>query len=151
MHPFTLRAVFLAPHAQHVVLIHFPIALFISGAVFDFIARWNRRNSFAFAAVAFWNVSAAACFVLPVIVTGLLAWHWTLPGSAFGGTLRLHVMMASVSAAAIIGAALLHWQARRRGEVFASVLRLAQESAGVLLIGATAHLGGFLSGVNSIP
>lgn len=150
MHPFTLRAVFLAPHAQHVVLIHFPIALFISGVVFDFVARWNWRNSFAFTAVAFWNVVAAACFVLPVIVTGLLAWHWTLPGAAFRGTLRLHVLMASASAAAIVGAALLHWLARRRGEVSASALRLALESAGVLLLGATVHLGGFLSGVNSI-
>ncbi len=31
MNPFDLRAALLAKHAQHVVLIHFPIALFIAG------------------------------------------------------------------------------------------------------------------------
>ena len=30
MQPFDLRAAMLAKHAQHVVLIHFPIALFIA-------------------------------------------------------------------------------------------------------------------------
>ena len=31
MHPFDIKAALLARHAQHVVLIHFPIALFIAG------------------------------------------------------------------------------------------------------------------------
>ena len=33
--PFDWRSVLLARHAQHVVLIHFPIALFITGVLFD--------------------------------------------------------------------------------------------------------------------
>jgi hypothetical protein len=37
--PFDLRTVFFAKHAQHVVLIHFPIALFISVVVFDFLSQ----------------------------------------------------------------------------------------------------------------
>jgi uncharacterized membrane protein len=36
--PFDLKTVFLAKHAQHVVLIHFPIALFITAVAF-----WLRR------------------------------------------------------------------------------------------------------------
>jgi hypothetical protein len=31
LHPFDIKAALLARHAQHVVLIHFPIALFIAG------------------------------------------------------------------------------------------------------------------------
>jgi hypothetical protein len=31
LHPFDIKAAPLARHAQHVVLIHFPIALFIAG------------------------------------------------------------------------------------------------------------------------
>jgi hypothetical protein len=31
MNPFDIRSALLAKHAQHVVLIHFPIALFITG------------------------------------------------------------------------------------------------------------------------
>ena len=43
MHPFDLRAAILAKHAQHVVLIHFPLALFIVGVAFDYIAHLTGR------------------------------------------------------------------------------------------------------------
>jgi len=39
LHPFDIKAALLAKHAQHVVLIHFPIALFIAGAASDFLAQ----------------------------------------------------------------------------------------------------------------
>jgi uncharacterized membrane protein len=35
MNPFDIRTVVFAQHAQHVVLIHFPIALFIAAVAFD--------------------------------------------------------------------------------------------------------------------
>jgi len=35
LHPFDLKTVLFAKHAQHVVLIHFPIALFIIGVLFE--------------------------------------------------------------------------------------------------------------------
>jgi len=35
VHPFDVRTVLFAKHAQHVVLIHFPIALFTAAAAFD--------------------------------------------------------------------------------------------------------------------
>lgn len=47
MHPFDLKTVFLAKHAQHVVLIHFPIALFIAAVAFDLIAQWTERQGLA--------------------------------------------------------------------------------------------------------
>ena len=37
LNPFDLKAALLAKHAQHVVLIHFPIALYLSGPLFDFV------------------------------------------------------------------------------------------------------------------
>jgi len=39
VHPFDIKSALLAKHAQHVVLIHFPIALFIMGVAFDFLAQ----------------------------------------------------------------------------------------------------------------
>ena len=39
LNPFDLNTVLLAKHAQHVVLIHFPIALFIAAVAFDLIAQ----------------------------------------------------------------------------------------------------------------
>lgn len=38
INPFDLKSALLAKHAQHVVLVHFPIALFISSFVFDLLA-----------------------------------------------------------------------------------------------------------------
>jgi uncharacterized membrane protein len=35
VNPFDIRTVLLARHAQHVVLIHFPIAVFIVAVAFD--------------------------------------------------------------------------------------------------------------------
>ena len=44
MNPFDLKAALLARHAQHVVLIHFPIALFITSVAFDVIARLHMQS-----------------------------------------------------------------------------------------------------------
>jgi hypothetical protein len=45
--PFDLKAAFLAGHAQHPVIIHFPIALFITSAVFELLAVWRKQPLFA--------------------------------------------------------------------------------------------------------
>jgi len=66
----------LAKHAQHVVLIHFPIALFLTGVAFDFAARCTRKA--ALEAAARLNIFAAAGTVLPTLATGILAWQWQL-------------------------------------------------------------------------
>ncbi len=76
MHPFDIKAALLAKHAQHVVLIHFPIALFIAGVAFDFLAQWTKRQSLA--AAAYCNLLAAAVVTVPVLITGVLAWQWQL-------------------------------------------------------------------------
>ena len=74
--PFDLRTVVFAKHAQHVVLIHLPIALFITAVVFDLTAYWTRRRTFA--DVAHYNLLVAALATLPTLVTGLLAWQLQL-------------------------------------------------------------------------
>ena len=45
VNPFDLKTVFLAKHAQHVVLIHFPIALFLAAVVFDYMAEWRKNQT----------------------------------------------------------------------------------------------------------
>ncbi len=44
INPFDPRTVFLARHVQHVVLIHFPIALFIAAVAFDLIALLDQAH-----------------------------------------------------------------------------------------------------------
>src|SRR6202521_4352519 len=78
VNPFDIRTVLEAKHAQHVVLIHFPIALFMTAVAFDFFATWKRNR--ALAAAAYFNLLLAAVFIVPVVATGLAAWQWALEG-----------------------------------------------------------------------
>ncbi len=50
MNPFDIKQMLLAKHAQHVVLIHFPIALFIAAVALDFAAQWTKKQTLAVAA-----------------------------------------------------------------------------------------------------
>ena len=143
--PFDLKTALLAKHAQHVVLIHFPIALFITAVAFDLIAQWTKRSGLA--DTAYYNLLVAAISTLPVIGTGILAWQFQLDGQKLKGILLLHLMLACVSSVMIWLVWWLHFRARRRAEELPRY-RLAIEFLGVGIIALTGHLGGFLSGVN---
>jgi uncharacterized membrane protein len=147
VNPFDPKIVLLAKHAQHVVLIHFPIALFISAVGFDFIGYWTKRRGIADA--AYYNVLVAAISTLPVLATGILAWQFQLEGQKLKGILLLHVVLGCVSTAMIWLVWWVHFQARRRTDALPSY-RLAIECLGVLIVALTGHLGGFLSGVNGL-
>ncbi len=71
VNPFDLKTALLAKHAQNVVLIHFPIALFITAVAFDVVAHWTKRPGVAYA--AYYNLLVAAISTVPVLATGLLA------------------------------------------------------------------------------
>jgi len=144
--PFDLKTVLLAKHAQHVVLIHFPIALFITAVAFDLIALWTKRRGLADA--AYYNLLVAAISTLPVLATGILAWQFQLDGQRLKGILLLHLVLACASIVLIWLVWWQHFRARRRAEVLPRY-RLAIELLGVGLVALTAHLGGFLSGVNA--
>jgi uncharacterized membrane protein len=143
--PFDPKTVFLARHAQHVVLIHFPIALFITAVVFDLIAQWTKRRSLAHA--AYYNLLMAAISTVPVLATGLLAWHFQLEGQRLKGILLLHLVLACASTVLIWLVWWVHFRARRR-TVFLPGYRFVAEFLAVVLVALTGHLGGFLSGVN---
>jgi len=145
VNPFDLKTALLAKHAQHVVLTHFPIALFITAVAFDLIAQWTKRRGLADA--AYYNLLVAAISTLPVLVTGLLAWKFQLAGQKLKAILLLHLVLACVSSLMIWLVWWVHFRARRR-TVFLPSYRLAVEFLAVGLIALTGHLGGFLSGVN---
>ncbi|HEY3975280.1 MAG TPA: DUF2231 domain-containing protein [Candidatus Sulfotelmatobacter sp.] len=143
--PFDLKTILLAKHAQHVVLIHFPIALFIAAVVFDSIAHWAKRQGLANA--IYYNLLLAAISSVPVIATGLLAWQFQLEGQKLKGILLLHLLFALLSSTMIWLVWWIHFRARRR-QVALPRFRLAIELVAVGVVAITAHLGGFLSGVN---
>ena len=147
VNPFDPRTILLAKHAQHVVIIHFPIALFITGVGLDLLSRGKRNSQLASA--AYFNLSIAAATVIPAILTGLLAWQFALDGKRLKGLLLLHVIAASIAAALVITSWWVHWRTRKAEPVLLPRYRIPIELLGVAVIGLTAHLGGFLSGVNS--
>jgi len=150
LNPFDLKNALMAKHAQHVVLVHFPIALCIAGIAFDVLALWKNRKTFADA--AFYNLTIAAAFTIPVMVTGILAWQFALEGQALKGILRLHLILGVLSSLTIWTIWTMHFLARRKGGLAIPVWwRYALEMVGMVLISATGHLGGFLTGVNGGP
>lgn len=146
MSPFEIRSVVLAKHAQHVVLVHFPIALFLVGVLFDWIAQWKRNARLGKA--AYYNLSIAAFSTLPVVGTGILAWRWQLGGSRLRGNLLLHLVLGAGTSVLVWLVWWLHYRAQRRGRNVLPAYRLAVEALTAILVAMTGHLGGFLSGVN---
>jgi len=144
--PFDLKAALLAGHAQHPVIIHFPIALFIASAVFEVLAVWRKQPILE--SVAYYNLVGAALTAPLAIATGLAAWQWQLEGATLKGNLRLHLIFALTSASLIF---LLCWmRSRLRAKdtsprmAYFSVMALA-----LMAITLTGHLGGILSGVET--
>lgn len=146
VNPFDIKTLLLARHAQHVVLIHFPIALFIVAVAFDFVAQRTKNRSLA--AAAYFNLLFAAISTLPVVATGLAAWQWALEGQKLKGILLMHLVLGCTSSVLIWVVFFIHWRARRSDQESLPKYRLVIEAFAILVVVLTGHLGGFLSGVN---
>jgi uncharacterized membrane protein len=146
VHPLDIKTVLLAKHAQHVVLIHFPIALFIIGVLFDFLAQ--RRKQRLLAAAAHYNLLVAAIATIPVVITGILAWRLELEGQRLKGILLTHLVLGCVSSLLIWTVWLIHARTQRSQGAVLPGYRLPIEALAVVIVALTGHLGGFLSGVN---
>ena len=143
---FDLKAAIQAPHAQHPVLVHFPIALFIASAVFEVLALWRKQP--VFAAVAYFNLFGAALSLPFTIATGLGAWRWQLEGATLKGNLRLHLAFAIATATIIFILFGTRFRLRKNGNS-PSAGYFALLALGLMMITITGHLGGILSGVEA--
>lgn len=147
VNPFDIKTVLLAKHAQHVALIHFPIALFIAAVAFDYLAQWTKNRTLA--AAAYFNLLLAAISTVPVVASGLVAWQWALEGQKLKGILLMHLILGCISSVLIWLVFWIHWRVRLPDKSLPQY-RLPIEALAVLIVGVTGHLGGFLSGVNGI-
>jgi len=146
VNPFDFRTVVFAKHAQHVVLIHFPIAVLITAVAFDYLAQWTKNRTLA--AAASFNMLLAAVSTVPAVATGFAAWQWALEGQTLKGILLMHLVLGCLSSVVIWLACWIHWRVRRHPAASLPTYRLPFEAVAVLLVGLTGHLGGFLTGVN---
>jgi uncharacterized membrane protein len=146
MNPFDLKAVILAKHAQHVALVHFPIALIFVTVAFDLLSL--RKQNLVLLRAAYYTVVAAAIAAVPTVATGILAWQLQFEGKAPRGNLKLHIFLALWSSVLIWIVCWLHIRDQRETKVSPSGFRLTVEFVAVALTLLTAHVGGFVSGVN---
>ena len=87
--------------------------------------------------------------IAPVVLfAGLLAWRWQLEGQRLKGTLLLHLVLGLVASGMIWLVWSLHIRAHRNPGRKLPLYRLPIEVAAATVVALTAHLGGFLSGVN---
>jgi uncharacterized membrane protein len=144
--PFDLKAALLAGHAQHPVIVLFPIALFIASAVFEVLAIWRKQRVFSI--VAYFNLLTAALSLPLTIATGLGAWQWQLEGAHIKGNLLLHLVCALVSSGLIL---ILCWNRRRlrQADKRPSISYFAVMALALMMIALTGHVGGILSGVEA--
>ena len=68
--PFSLQALFYPTHAQHPVIVHFPIALFVFSLFLDLFGV--RTGNRALNKAAYYNLVAAAATGMVSVITGLL-------------------------------------------------------------------------------
>jgi uncharacterized membrane protein len=146
MNPFDLKSVLLAKHAQHVALVHFPIALIFVGVAFDLLSL--RKSNLALLRAAYYTVIAAAIAAVPTVATGIVAWQLQFEGKAPRGNLKLHMFLALTSSVLIWLVCWLQIQEQRKSQAASPRIRLAVEIVAVALTLLTGHVGGFVSGVN---
>ena len=142
--PFDVKAALLAGHAQHPVIIHFPIALFIASVVFEVLAAWRKQP--VLATVAYYNLLGAALTFPLAIATGLGAWQWQLEGATLKGNLRLHMICALTSALLIFFLCWMRSRLRAKN-ISPGVSYVAVTLFALMAITLTGHLGGIVSGV----
>jgi uncharacterized membrane protein len=143
---FDVKAALLARHAQHPVIVHFPIALFIMSAVFEIVALWRKKP--VLASVAYFNLLAAAISIPLTIATGIAAWQLQLEGATLKGNLRLHLLFAITTALIILALCWKRFRLQKSGST-PSAAYFALMVLGLLMITVTGHLGGILSGVET--
>ena len=139
---WAIQTLLFPKHAQHPVVVHFPIALLLIGLFFDFLGAKTKNRSLHDA--AYYNIAAAALFAPITVVTGLGAWWFAYGHTALTGNILYHLILGIVSMLIIWGL----WGLRRnelREET--KTFRIAYIVLGVLalpVIAITGHLGGIL-------
>jgi len=144
-HLFDLKTVLFAKHAQHIVMIHFPIALFFASGLFDLIAY--RRKSPSLSSAAYYNLLAASVSSVLAVASGVIAWQIMYGGGIPKGIILFHLIGAITSLALLWVLAIIRYRERKGLDFRLSKTYVVLAIITCLVITITSHLGGVLSGV----
>ena len=148
-HLFDVKAVLFAKHAQHIVMIHFPIALFFASGFFDLIAY--RMKSAPLRSAAYYNLVAASISSVLAIGTGVVAWQIIYGGGTPKGIILFHLIGAMTSFALVWLLAVIRYRERKALRFRLSKTYVVLAVVTCLVLAITSHLGGVLSGVVTLP
>jgi len=139
----------------HPIVIHFPLALLLSGGLFSLASRLIRheetRNAFQVAGA--WNFRIGVLSLLPALLTGWAAYQTVAHDAPSHAAMTLHRNWALATGVVFLGVAA--W--RDRGKDWPSGwLTWIGLVLGLVLLGVTGYLGGNLVyrhglGVQSLP
>lgn len=122
-------------HGFHPLVIHFPIALFIFGALLEVLGRIKKNDLLQKASG--WNLLAGALMTLVTVPTGFVIFFKA--GYAWQGIVLTHAILAGVSTVLMLTTAI--WKVRKNPtSVFYSIMLVVSTIA----VGATGHFGGQL-------
>lgn len=128
----------LPSHFYHPSLVHFPIALFLFGAVFDFVG-WRRKNA-TLRTVGLYNISFGAIATAIAVPTGFLA-AWRMGFSlAVGNPGFIHVSLALTSTLLMSFVSIWRAKSLPTSSWYWGLLLLA-----AIGVGAAGHFGGNLA------
>jgi uncharacterized membrane protein len=143
--PFDVVGAIKAKHAQHPIIVHFPIGLFMASLLFDIIGRLKKSEGLN--AAAYYNIVFSAITGVASVISGILCWQWKLGGDPLAGNLKLHLILGIVTSVLMF----VLWGVRK-GQAKkptdpVSIGYLALALITVVIIALTGHVGGILSGV----
>ncbi len=140
--PFNIKSLIAPKHANHPVLVHFPIALFMIGLLFDILAI--RQKKPLLIQVGYYNLLVATISTLPTLLSGLGAWQWAYGGVPLTGYLLLHLCLGIVTSLLLF--TLWKMRAKKRDDLYQGIngTYFLLATIALILIMVTGHLGGFL-------
>jgi len=140
--PFALQTLLFPKHAQHLVLVHFPIALLVISLVFDLLGYIKKDPMLTTA--AYYDLIVAGLAAPLTVLTGILAWIFAYRRAPLQGYLLFHLLLGVLTMLLIL--TLLWLRARHRGRLDGPWGRTYALLGGVafLIVTLTGHLGGIL-------
>jgi len=148
--PFAFKEIFFPTSAQHPVVVHFPIALFVFSLFLDLLGI--RMGDRAMNSAGYYNLIASALTGIASVISGLLAWKFAFELQPLAGLhantyLLYHLILGVVTTVLLC----VLWAMRARlpdadkqapGRAYLAVAAIT-----LCVVAVTGHLGGIVSGI----